>query len=174
MMRPSAGLTVAGTVAAAAPLFGRRVQISGSTNGRTDPALIRYAHEVVRHLVLGVMSAGGGIVVGIGKEPRQDGAAPDASSLLFDWTALAAVGECLRQGFQAWPTRYGLPIVVASSEKAELEIPECRRALYEGLLRSGLLHVESIMAGSRAAVFLRQTSGGVWRCLGHSRRWHRS
>ena len=102
------------------------------------------------------MTAGGGIVVGIGREPRQDGAAADAPSLLFDWTALEAAGECLRQGFRAWPTRYGLPIVVASSEKAELEIPECRRALYEGLLRSGLLRVESIMAGSRAAVFLRQ------------------
>src|SRR6202034_172175 len=31
-----------------------------------------------------------------------------------------------------------------------------RRALYETLLRSGMLHVESIMPGSRAAVFLRQ------------------
>jgi hypothetical protein len=155
-MWPSAGSTDAGTVAAALPLLGRRVQISGSANGRTDTALIRYAHEVVRHLVTGVMSAGGGVVVGIGKEPRQDGAAPDSPGLLLDWTALEAVAECLRQGFQAWPTRYGLPIVVASSEKAELEIPECRRPLYEGLLRSGLLHIESIMAGSRAAVFLRQ------------------
>ena len=108
MMRPSAGSTDAGAAAAALPLLGRRVQISGSANGRTDPALIRYGHELVRHLVRGVMSAGGGVVVGIGREPRQDGAAADAPSLLFDWTALEAAGECLKTGvsslaYKVWP-----------------------------------------------------------------------
>ena len=80
MMSLSAGSTDAGNVAAALALLGRRVQISGSANGKTDPALIRYAHEVVKHLVMGVMSAGGGVVVGIGKEPRKDGAVPDSPS----------------------------------------------------------------------------------------------
>ncbi len=142
--------------AAVLPLLGRHVQIAGSASGKTDPALIGYAHEVVSNLVKGVMAAGGGIVVGIGREPRPDGSAPDAPSLLFDWTALEAAAECLKQGFRAWPTEFGLPIVVASSEKAVSEIPDDRRPLYEELLRSGMLHVESIMPGSRAAVFLRQ------------------
>ena len=102
------------------------------------------------------MAAGGGIVVGIGREPRPDGAAPDAPSLLFDWTALETAAECLKHGFPAWPAEFGLPIVVASSEKSVTEIPDNRRPLYEELLRSGLLHVESIMPGSRAAAFLRQ------------------
>jgi len=155
-MSPSPNSTDAGTGAAVLPLLGRRVQIAGSASGKTDPVLIRYAHEVVCKLVKGVMTTGGGIVVGVGREPRPDGSAPDAPSLLFDWTALEAAAESLKQGFRAWPARFGLPIVVASSEKAVSEIPDNRRPLYEELLRSGLLHVESIMPGSRAAVFLRQ------------------
>jgi len=45
---------------------------------------------------------------------------------------------------------------VTTSEKAESEIPDNRRTLYETLLRSGLLHVEAIMPGSRAAALVRQ------------------
>lgn len=141
---------------AASPLYRHRVQISGSANAKTDPVLISYAHDVVRSLVKAIMTAGGGIVVGIGKEPRPDGASPDAPSLLFDWTALETAAECLKAGFPVWPAESGLPIVVASSEKAVMEIPDNRRPLYEELLATGLLHVESIMAGSRAAAFLRQ------------------
>jgi hypothetical protein len=102
------------------------------------------------------MAAGGGIVVGLGREPRAEGAAPDAPSLTFDWTALEAAAECLNLGYGTWLAKFGLPIVVATSEKAESEIPDNRRALYETLLRSGLLHIESIMPGSRAAALLRQ------------------
>ncbi|MCU1305978.1 MAG: hypothetical protein JWN45_673 [Acidobacteriaceae bacterium] len=144
------------STASALPLLGRRIQIAGSASGKTDLALIGYAHQVVSNLVKGVMASGGGIVVGIGREPRSDGSAPDAPSLLFDWTALETAAECLKLGFPAWPAESGLPIVVASSEKAVTEIPDNRFPLYEELLRSGLLHVESIMAGSRAAAFLRQ------------------
>jgi hypothetical protein len=142
--------------ASALPLLGRRIQIAGSASGNTDSTLIGYAHQIVSNLVKGVMAAGGGIVVSIGREPRPNGSAPDAPSLLFDWTALEAAAECLKHGFPAWPVESGLPIVVASSEKAVTEIPDSRRSLYEELLRSDLLHVESIMPGSRAAAFLRQ------------------
>jgi hypothetical protein len=75
------------------PLFGRRVQISGSANPKTDASLILCAHEIVRNLIKAVMAAGGGIVVGLGREPRAEGAAPDAPSLIFDWTALEAAAE---------------------------------------------------------------------------------
>jgi TIR- and PNP-associating SLOG family len=142
--------------ASALPLLGRRVQIAGSAGGKTDSILIGYAHQIVSNLVKDVMAAGGGIVVGIGREPRPDGSASDAPSLLFDWTALETAAECLKHGFPTWPAESGVPIVVASSEKAVTEIPDGRRPLYEELLRSGLLHVESIMPGSRAAAFLRQ------------------
>ena len=94
--------------------------------------------------------------MGLGREPRPEGAAADAPSLLFDWTALETAAECIASGPNKWPTECGLPIVVATSEKAESDIPESRRGLYDALLKSGLLRVESIMPGSRAAAFLRQ------------------
>jgi TIR- and PNP-associating SLOG family len=137
-------------------LFGRRVQISGSASAKADPALIAYAHQVVRNLVKGAMGAGGGIVVGLGKEPQPGNATADTPSMLFDWTALEAAAECITSGICTWPRKFGLPIVVATSEKAESEIPENRRGLYETLLKTGLLQVESILPGSRAAAFLRQ------------------
>jgi hypothetical protein len=152
-MTMPASRSVAVPGAASLPLFGRRVQISGSASAKTEPALAAYAHEIVRGLVKGVMTAGGGIVVSLGREPRAD---PDAPSLLFDWTALEAAAESVKSGYGTWPSKFGLPIVVATSEKAESEIPENRRGLYETLLRSGLLQVESITPGSRAAVLLRQ------------------
>ena len=155
-MTTSTSASGTGSGASVPPLFGRRVQISGSANPKTDPALILGAHEIVRDLVKAIMAAGGGIVVGLGREPRAEGAAPDAPSLIFDWTALEAAAESLKLGHATWPGKFGLPIVVATSEKAESEIPDNRRTLYETLLQSGLLHVESIMPGSRAAVFLRQ------------------
>jgi hypothetical protein len=138
------------------PLNGRRIQIAGSASGSTDPALVRYAHDVIARLVTKIMTAGGGIVVSAGREPRPEGAAADAPSLTFDWAALEAAAQCLQQGYGAWPPESGLPIVVVSSEKAESEIPDSRRPLYDTLLRSGRLQVESIMPGSRAAALLRQ------------------
>jgi hypothetical protein len=155
-MMPSGNFTDVSAGEPALSLLGRRVQIAGSASEKTDLSLIRYAHDIVSNLVKTVMNAGGGIVVGVGKEPRPNGSTADAPSLLFDWTALATAAESLRQGVGKWPPRYGLPIVVASSEKAESEIPDDRRSLYEELLRSGQVHLESIMPGSRAAVFLRQ------------------
>jgi len=132
------------------------VQIAGSANTKTDPSLIRYGHEVVKNLAKAILQVGGGLVAGVGREPRADGADADAPSLTFDWTVLEAAAEFLKHGPKTWPLELGLPIVVATSEKAESEIPADRRALYESLLKSGLVQVEYIMPGSRAAVFVRQ------------------
>jgi hypothetical protein len=146
------------TTLSTAPLLlaGRRIQIAGSASGSTDPALVRYGHELIARLVTNIMPAGGGIVVSAGREPRPEGAAADAPSLTFDWTALEAAAQCLQKGCGTWPAESGLPIVVVSSEKAESEIPDNRRPLYDELLRSGRVQIESIMPGSRAAALLRQ------------------
>jgi hypothetical protein len=138
------------------PLAGRRIQIAGSAGGSTDRVLVQYAHDVVARLVTNIMKAGGGIVVSVGREPRHEGAATGAPSLTFDWTALEAAAQCLHKGCGTWSAESGLPIVVVSSEKAESEIPGDRRPLYDELLRSGRLQIESIMPGSRAAALLRQ------------------
>lgn len=139
------------------PLLGRRVQIAGSASPKTDATLTRYAHDIVADTVRQIMNAGGGLVLAAGKEPRPAGARADAPSLVFDWTALEMVADCLRRGCcAAWQSKFGLPIVVTISEKAESEIPDERRPLYQELLDSGRVHLELIMAGSRSATLIRQ------------------
>jgi len=141
---------------AVAPLLGRRIQVAGSASPRTEARLVTYAHDLVRRIVVNILVAGGGIVASVGKEPRAPGGAADSPSLTFDWTALEATAECIRNGSLLWPGSLGLPIVLVSSEKSESEIPESRRSLYDFLLTSGKVRVEAIMPGSRAAVFLRE------------------
>ncbi|HEY0020836.1 MAG TPA: hypothetical protein VGC13_31335 [Longimicrobium sp.] len=137
-------------------LRGRRVQIAGSASPETAVERLGYAHELVAAVVRGILRQGGGIVVGTGKEPRAVGAAAGAPALTFDWTALETAAECLRADESLYPEAAGAPVVVISSEKAEHEIPEARRPLWEELLASGRMRVESIRAGSRSAALIRQ------------------
>ena len=144
------------TVSTAPSLLGRRVQIAGSANPSTDFGLIRYAHELVADLAEKLLLMGAGIVASVGKEPMPPGASPDSPSLTFDWTVLQVVARVIKAGVVLWPSEFGLPIVLVASEKSTTEIPESRRALYDSLLTSGKVRVESIMPGSRAAAFIRQ------------------
>jgi hypothetical protein len=134
-------------------LRGRRVQISGSANSSTDIERIRYAHDLVREITKGILNAGGGLVLGVGKEPRvsDDSRAP---ALHFDWTVLEAVAETLRSASIDFPEAAGLPVVVVTSEKNEDSIPDERRSLWEELLESEQVAVERIRAGSRAAALI--------------------
>lgn len=134
-------------------LRGRRIQISGSANPSTQIERIRYAHDLVHRIANGILAAGGGLVVGVGKEPRV-GDDPDAPALHFDWTVLEAVAEYLRAGSFAFPEAAGLPVVVVTSEKNEDSIPDERRSLWEELLDSEQVAVERIRAGSRAAALI--------------------
>lgn len=137
-------------------LAGRRVQVAGSADKATNAEIIRYAHRVVVQVVRGVLVEGGGLVLAVGREPRADDGAKGLPSLVFDWTALEAAASVLRDGAARWPRAAGLPVVVVASGKAEAEIPEGRRVLWNELLNGGAVQLESIMPGSRAAALIRQ------------------
>lgn len=144
-------------------LAGRRIHVAGSSRAETPADRIRYAHDLVRLLVRTVLADGGGLVIGVGKEPPAAGA-PDGPSVVFDWTALEEVAACARNGTCAWPAVAGPPVVVAISEKAESEIPPGRRGLWEALLEARLVRVESIMAGARSAALIRQRQAEFGDC----------
>ena len=144
-------------------LAGRRVQISGSASRTTDIEIIRYAHRLVSPIVRGILANGGGLVLTAGREPRTIDDDASSPSILFDWTALETAASALRDGATCWPTSSGTPIVVVTSEKAETEIPEKRRPLWSELLERGMMRIESILPGSRAAALIRQRQAQVWR-----------
>lgn len=134
-------------------LRGRRVQIVGSASARTDPVLVGYAHDIVAGLSRQVLSSGGGLVLGAGREPQGANGGP---ALAFDWTALEEVAAWFRGGADPFPPHAGPPVVVVLSEKGEGEIPEERRPLWQELLATGRVRVETIQPGLRSAALLRQ------------------
>ena len=137
-------------------LAGRRIQIAGSASKTTDTKMISYAHRLVSKIVRGILTDGGGLVLAAGREPHVVEGDADSPGLLFNWTALEAAVSVLRDGQIGWPMSSGIPVVVVVSEKAESEIPEGRRGLWKQLLESGMMQVESILPGSRAAALIRQ------------------
>jgi hypothetical protein len=118
--------------------------------------MTQYAHDLVTQLVRGILKDGGGLVLGAGKEPRPENPDFQSPSVVFDWTALETAAECLANGDSSWPTSYGPPLIVVTSEKSEREIPEARRPLWDSLLKSGVMRVESILAGARSGAMLRE------------------
>ncbi len=136
-------------------LQGRRVQISGSASQFTDPQLLQYAHDLVSKVTTQILNDGGGLVLGVGKEPRPPGAPSDAPSLIFDWTALETAASCFRSGCSTWSNVSGSPIQVVTSEKAVSEIPNERLSLWRELLEGGFVNVEYIQPGARSATMMR-------------------
>ena len=149
-------------------LFGRYIHLAGSASKSRDAALIRYAHDLIRRVAIEILRNGGGLVLFVGKEPVQAPDIPGSPALIFDWTILEAVDSVTSQGKLTWPhTRP--PIVVATSEKAEQEIPQHRRVLLEKLLKSDLVRVEYIQPGARSGAMLRERQaqfGSALVCLG--------
>lgn len=133
------------------PLSGKRVHVAGSISSRTSRDLAAYAHDLVRRVVRGVIEAGGGIVVGAGKEPKLEG----DPAQLFDWTVLEIIAESIQKGMYSEPVGKECPVVVVVSEKGESEIPESRKGLWVELLASGKLEVRRIMPGARSATMIR-------------------
>jgi hypothetical protein len=122
----------------------------------------------MRAITIEILRNGGGLVLFAGKEPFQEIGVTGSPALIFDWTILETVDSVANQGKLGWPhTRP--PIVVVTSEKAASEISEHRRALWERLLRSGLIRVEYIQPGARSGALLRERQaqfGNVLICIG--------
>jgi hypothetical protein len=133
------------------PLVGKRVHIAGSVGPTTANTLAVYAHDLVRHVVRGVIERGGGIVVGAGKEPKLEG----GPAQVFDWSVLEVIADSIRSGICPKPMGKRCPVVIVVSEKGEAEIPECRKCLWVELLGSGRVEVMRIMPGARSAAMIR-------------------
>jgi hypothetical protein len=149
-------------------LFGRYIHLAGSANKSRPADLIHYGHGLMLGITTEILRNGGGLVLFAGKEPIQEPGVVDSPALTFDWTILETVDSVATQGKLPWPhTRP--PIVVATSEKAASEIPPHRRAIWEKLLRSGLVRVEYIQPGARSGALLRERQahfGNVLICVG--------
>ena len=150
------------------PVNGKYIHFAGSASKLRDTSLIRYAHDLVRRIATEILRSGGGLVLFAGKEPVQAAGIPGSPAIIFDWTIWEAADSVISQGRLPWPHSRP-PLVIVISEKAEQEIPDHRRALWERLLRSGFVRVEYIQPGARSGAMLRDRQaqfGNALICLG--------
>jgi ATP nucleosidase Cap17-like, N-terminal len=149
-------------------IFGEYIQIAGSASKLCNIEVVRYAHDLIRRITTETLHNGGGLVSFVGKEPIQNTDIPDSPAIIFNWTILETANSLIAQGPLPWPQSRP-PLVVVTSERAQQEIPEQRRALWERLLKSGFLRVEYIQPGARSGAMLREKQahfGRVLVCIG--------
>lgn len=132
-------------------ISGLRVQISGSAAHDCDGDLLRAAHRYVRALSEGLITRGGGLVLGVGGDHL--GAAGE--SCLFDWTALGAVAASLDPAPQ-WPSLRPERFVVVASQRALDKIPSERASDWEGCLARSDFSLEVAPPGWRMAGIIRE------------------
>lgn len=140
---------------------GLRVHIASSANESIDPNILRYAHELVAELVKTLIVEEAMFVTGIGKEPLS--VLNDCNSLpiIFDWTALSAIHDCLQQGLVStsdFPERL---VYTVGKSKTEKQIPDHRRDVWESLLAGNVVEINFLKPG--------RASGGAYRELQESR-----
>jgi nucleoside phosphorylase len=135
---------------------GLRVQIAGSASPSIDQNILRYAHEFVTELVKALTIEGAMFVTGIGKEPLSIPDDCNSLSIIFYWTALRAIHDCLQQGLVStsdFPERL---VYTIGTSKTEQQIPDVRRDLWEFLQAADAVEVNFLKPGWSAGVLRRE------------------
>ena len=122
------------------PLSGRRIHISGSISESLSAAATRdveAAREMVRSLVTRLVRLGANFVVPVDNEPRRQ---DDGLPVCFDWL----VWKTIHENMNSRPENALNPIAIAvMHHKAENQIPEECKAIWNELRRSNLVYIES-------------------------------
>lgn len=134
---------------------GRRITIAGSAAPDVDATLLRYAHELIWHLVTSLFAEGALFSVGVGKEPRrmED---PSQSSVIFDWTVLEALGDGVAKARSSASTVQGKLIATITTDKTTNQIPDSRKALWSDLIAADSVFIRSVEPGWTSGAIRRQ------------------
>jgi nucleoside 2-deoxyribosyltransferase len=114
-------------------IAGRRIQIVGSSASDTNDQSLHYAHELVVSLVRLLSKEGATFILSVGDEPLARPDDPSSPSIIFDWTALATVSECLKEGIAHPKGLQGRLITSVVTQKSLSKIPASRQTLWKGL-----------------------------------------
>ena len=137
-------------------LAGKYIQIAGSAHETTDPKILKYSHELIRYLTSGLLRNCAKLIVGIGAEDMVDADKPSwNTALYYDWNVLETINDYINsQDSNNLLTGEPLAIIV-SSEKAESQIPDRRRGLWNQLLEKQAIHLEYLPPGWNAGAYRR-------------------
>lgn len=125
---------------------GCRIHIAGSARPDVSPDLLQYVHTLIEALVRILVGKGAKFLVGVGKEPRADGTS-EALPIIFDWTVIATIGNCLKFGAATQLGWQGKVLITVITQKTDEQIPQDRREVWQELLARGAVHIEYIEPG---------------------------
>ena len=139
---------------------GQRIHIAGSASKDTSPNLLKYAHELIFELVKKLVAEGATFIVNVGKEPLSEPNTPASLPIIFDWTALAAVRECLQAGIAQASGSQGRLVATFATTKTDGQIPDTQRELWEFLQAAEAIEIEFSSWSSGALRRQKQVSKG--------------
>ena len=137
-------------------LSGKYIQIAGSAHETTAPKILRYSHELIRYLTSGLLRNGARLIVVTGSEDMVNPDKPSwDTALYYDWNVLETIGNYIDYGYSD-NLLAGEPLaIIVSSEKAESEIPDSRRDLWDQLIERGAIHLVRLPPGWNAGAYRR-------------------
>ncbi len=137
-------------------LSGKYIQIAGSAHKTTNLKILKYSHELVRYLTGGLLRNHAKLIVGTGTEDMVNPDKPSwDTALYYDWNVLETVNNYIN--FQNLNNLLaGEPVaIIVSSEKAESEIPDRRRNLWNRLIEKQAIHLVRVPPGWNAGAYRR-------------------
>ena len=138
-------------------LSGKYIQIAGSAHETTDLEVLRYSHNLVRYITSELLKSGAKLIVATGSEDIVDPDKPSwDTALYYDWNVLEAIDRYINSEDSKILLAEGPLAVIISSEKAESEIPESRRDLWNQLIENQVIQLERLPPGWNAGAFRRQ------------------
>ena len=137
-------------------LAGKYIQIAGSAHETTDLKVLRYSHELIRYLTSGLLRNGAKLIVVTGSEDMVDFDDPSwDTALYYDWNVLETIGNYIDYGYSN-NLLAGEPLaIIVSSEKAESDIPDRRRGLWNQLIEREVVHLVRLPPGWNAGAYRR-------------------
>lgn len=137
-------------------ISGKYIQIAGSAHDTTDLKILKYSHELIRYLTSGLLRNCAKLIVGTGAEDMVDADKPSwNTALYYDWNVLETISDYIN--FQNSKNLHlGEPLaIIVSSEKAESEIPDRRRDLWNRLIQKQAIHLVRVPPGWNAGAYRR-------------------
>ena len=137
-------------------LSGKYIQIAGSAHETTDPKVLKYSQELIRYIASELLRNCAKFIVAAGSEDMINPGKPSwDTALYYDWNVLESIGNyinspCLRTLLPDEPLA-----IIVSSDKAEAEIPERRRDLWNQLIERQAISLKYLPRGWNAGAYRR-------------------
>lgn len=137
-------------------LCNRTIQIAGSSSEKTDVQIIEFSHQLIRSVTKKLLEKGATIVSIVGKEKEASIKPADTAnpSIIFYWDIFETVYEYAKSLSFSNNTKNLVKVV--SSEKAEAQIPENRKEMWNQLISKGIVSLHRINPGWNAGAYKRQ------------------